>query len=220
MTDEMEEMRALVRAMLTPLRRQPMRLFVHAFTGCKVLEMNRSPELLDALKASFQAAARAINSQGLYSRRVNEAGNKIEPFVREALIAAGFHADVPENRDGRRQTAGYPDLFVRGHDRLACPPFYLECKTFNPANADSGLRSFYLSPPLSKVNHDAAHLLLAFRMAPGAESERKDGMARYEAREWKLLDLFDLKVDVKHEIQASNRDMYGALPPLLEGSVS
>ncbi len=216
---EMRDMEALVAAMLTPLANQPMRLFIRAFTGCAVRPAPRKAKWLAPLRRALDAAGRAINEEGLFSRRANEVGNKIEPFVREALTAQGFRAGIPSRRDGRRQSAGYPDIEVTGLRGREEPCFYLECKTYNPDNAETTLRSFYLSPPLAKVTRDAMHLLVAYRMEACEEHERRDGLNRYRAREWRLLDLHDLRVDVKHEIQASNRALYGTLEPVLTGRI-
>lgn len=217
-SDDLKDMEQLVAAMLSPLRGQPLRLFVRSFTGYEMLPAPRKAAWLRRLGDALTEAGQKINQQGLYSRRANEVGNKIEPFVKEALNDFGFKADVPKTRDGRRQTAGYPDIEVQGLNSRRAPRFYLECKTYNPDNADSSLRSFYLSPPLAKVSMNAVHLLVAYRMEVGQESARQNGLNRYYARDWRLLDLYDLLVDVKHEIQTSNRALY-ANAPILRGTV-
>ncbi len=216
---ELRDMETLVAAMLTPLKGQPLRLFVRAFTGHAMRQAPEGAPWLDALAEALSEAGREINREVLHSGRPNEAGNRIEPFVKKALNRLGFEAGTPQTRGGGRQSSGYPDIEVRGWRGDASVRFYLECKTYNPANADSTLRSFYLSPPLSKITMDAAHLLVAFRMEAGAESERRDGANRYHAREWRLLDLYDLRVDVKHEIHTSNRALYTELAPVRQGRV-
>ena len=216
--DDLREMEALVRAMLMPLRNRPLRLFIRAFTGCAVLPAPEHAPWLDALARALADAGKTINTKGFYSRRVNEVGTKIETFVLEALRKHGFQAEHPPTREGRKQRAGYPDLLVHGVQGSETPCFYLECKTFQPT-ASARLRTFYLSPPLAKITRDAMHLLVAYRIEPGREHERREGMQRYYAREWRLMDLYELRVDVKHEIQASNQALH-ALPILRRGEIA
>ena len=213
---DLRDMEKLVAAMLTPLQNQPLRMFVRAFTGCAVLPAPRGAAWLDRLACSLTEAGREINAKGLYSRRANEVGNKIEDFVKDVLNRNGFLADTPKTRAGKKKNAGYPDIevFVPGEG----VHLYLECKTYNPDNRSSSFRSFYLSPPLDKVTKDAVHLLVAYQMRAGDEHERRDGENRYYAQRWVLLDLYDLTVDVKHEVQTSNKKLY-SLPILREQEV-
>ncbi|RME59671.1 hypothetical protein D6779_03740 [Candidatus Parcubacteria bacterium] len=212
--NDMKAMEQLVAAMLEPLRGQPLRLFVRSFTGYKMLPAPSDATWLDPLKCALTEAGQEINRKGLYSVRPNEVGNKIESFVMNALKNHGFLAGVPKTRNGREQKAGYPDIEVNGLKGQPEPQFYLECKTYNPKTVNSTQRTFYLSPPLAKVTKDAIHLLVAYRMEIGKENERQNGKNRYYAKEWKLIDLYDLVVDVKHEVQASNRELYKHNPIL------
>ncbi len=213
---DLRDMERLVAAMLTPLRDQPLRMFIRAFTGCAVLPAPREAAWLDRLASSLTDAGREINAKGLYSRRANEVGNKIEDFVKDALNRKGFQADTPKTKDGKKKNAGYPDIEVFVPEEGMY--LYLECKTYNPDNKSSSLRSFYLSPPLDKVTKDAVHLLVAYQMNVGDEHERRKRENRYYAQKWMLLDLYGLSVDVKHEIQTSNKELY-SLPILREQEV-
>ena len=63
--------------------------------------------------------------------------------------------------------------------------------------------SFYykLGTKPSKVTEDAHHLLLGFA---------HDGVnGSWSFTSWELLDLTTLKIELKAEFQASNRDLYG-----------
>lgn len=158
----------------------------------------------EALEAAAIAALRAINREGVTAGRVNEVGNAVEPFVIAALRSHGFAAGIPVTRSGRHQAAGYPDVAARRGGNA----FYLEVKTYNPANEDTTQRSFYLSPSDDpKVTEPAFHLLIGFAMEPV-------GDGRYLARSVRLLDLFELPLNLKLEFNASNRDLYGPEPGL------
>jgi hypothetical protein len=69
-------------------------------------------------------------------------------------------------------------------------------------SATSSLRTFYFEPKDNtlKITEDASHLLL------GIEHDGKDGV--WEFLGYQLVDLSSLKVRLKAEFQASNRDLY------------
>jgi hypothetical protein len=162
-------------------------------------------EQLEGFEAALGECLRALNEEGVESRRVNEVGHAVEAFVLEALREAGFEVDRPATRSGRQRAAGYPDLAARrGEDA-----FYLEIKTYHPDTAHSSQRTFYLSPSEDpKVTRPAFHLLVAFAMVPDAEG-------RYRAVSAQLVDLRDLPVSLKLEYNASNRELYAKPASLL-----
>ena len=50
--------------------------------------------------------------QGIFTRRPNEAGNHIEPFVVFALRKVELRADKPRTKSGKIKVAGYPDIEI------------------------------------------------------------------------------------------------------------
>jgi len=58
--------------------------------------------------------------------------------------------------------------------------------------------------PLLKITKDAFHLLLSFELT---REERKGQMA-FVPISWQLYTLENLRVQVKHEFNASNKDFY------------
>ena len=76
-------------------------------------------------------------------------------------------------------------------------------------SAESSLRTFYFEPKDNtlKITEDATHLLL------GIEHDGKDG--KWEFLGYQLVDLSGLKVRLKAEFQASNRELYTE-PSVLE----
>jgi hypothetical protein len=196
------QLETVIRQMLQPLKGVPFNLAIEAMTGCKVLEFEAGKGehqgLLDLLDRAATDAGNEINRVGIASRRVNEVGNKIEPFVRDAINRIhGAKANVPTTRDGKRKAAGYPDIEVVANG-VAC---YLECKTFNPDTSDTTQRSFYFSPSDQfKVTRDALHFLLSYEMYAEA--------GRYKTSRYKLLVIESLSLDVKHEFNSDNKRLY------------
>ena len=108
---------------------------------------------------------------------------------------------IPLTSEGREQRAGYPDLRIEHVDSGTVA--YLDPKLYEEESRRSTLRSFYykLGAKPSKVTEDAHHLLLGFA------HDGVDGSWNFTS--WELLDLTTLKIELKAEFQASNRDLYG-----------
>jgi len=207
-----EQLERVIRQMLQPLKNVPFNLVIKALSGHEVISFDPNDDydarLLEKLRQVAQAAGRRMNQGGVRSRRPNEVGNYIEPYIRAAFNELGIEADIPETQRGRRKAAGYPDIIFYFEGR----PNYLECKTYNARNTKTTQRSFFLSPPAErkdfKVSRDAHHLLLSYetvRIAPQDEQ----GMATYKFSNWKLLALDNLLLDVKYEFNSDNARLYG-----------
>jgi len=177
---------------------------IEGLYGHKVLPFDKNDaknqQLIHALSTVAEQAGRAMTKQGIARPRANEVGNDAEEFVKHALLNIGLTADTPTTQSGKHKGTGYPDLEVR---TLSGETFYLEVKTFSEKNADSSLRSFYLSPSDDpKVVRTAFHLLLAFWMEYDAEKEV------FYCHGWKLLSLENVPCNVKYEFNASNHILY------------
>lgn len=134
-------------------------------------------------------------------RRINEASRFFEDALHESLNAEpDLSCDVPPNRRGEAQRSGYPDL------RIVHEPsgevFYLDPKLVEDGSWNSTLRTFYFEPKdeTLKITDDAVHLLA------GISHDGKDGEWTFTG--FKLIDLSTLKVRLKAEFQASNKDLY------------
>jgi hypothetical protein len=115
---------------------------IHATTGHRVLEFDTNNSAHVELRRKILRAAALTGErarrQGIDSARANEAGNQIEPIVREALKDVGLDARIPKTTAGRAQVAGYPDIEIAG-----AVPCYVELKIYNANTADTTQRSFY-----------------------------------------------------------------------------
>jgi len=200
---ETERLRKVVSQMLKPLRDIPLDIVVESICGHRILQYD-GEEREELIKA-VDLAGQEINRVGVKAKRPNEVGNYLEPFVRDALKQVGFDADVPRTVSGRRKAAGYPDIEAT----LGGKAFYIEVKSYNPENADTTQRSFFLSPSKDfKVTRDAYHLIFAFAM-------EQVGQGVFKTHTCKVLDAKNLLCDVKYEFNSDNRRLYGQAEDLL-----
>lgn len=189
------DLRSRLAAMREGVDDVPLPLIVEVFSGHAVIPW--AGEEREALERVAVAVLTAINETGIRADRVNEAGNKVESFVDEALKMMKFETGRPAGPSGRIHSSGYPDLeAARGGNS-----FYIEVKSYNTTTIRSTQRTFYVSPSTDfKVTRDAFHMLIAIELAAA------DGA--YFAHSVKWVDLSGLKCDLKYELNASNRDLY------------
>ncbi len=192
----------VIKQMLTPLKDIPFNVVIESLTGKKVLPFNGKSDtdndLLSILKKVAITAGIEINKHGIKSKRPNEVGNYVEPFVKEALNKYHLKADTPCGKSGRKKSMGYPDILFFYDNK----PHYLECKTYNLDNVSTTQRSFYFSPSEDfKVIYDAHHFVISFEMY-------LSGRNIYKCRHYKILSLDSLLLDVKYEFNSDNQRVY------------
>lgn len=218
MNDEyVKELEATVRKFMAPLKDIPFPVVIKALSGFSVIPFDSGSKedriLLDKLKKGMQKATESAYATGIITNRPNEAGNHIEPFVRSALTEIGLKATVPITKQGKHKVAGYPDIEIKDdYNRVT----YLECKTYNLKSKESSFRTFYFQPSNEfKITTNARHLLAGFEIKTAVRS----GKTAFVPISWHIYTLEKLRVQVKHEFNASNKQLYltGAL--LAEGSV-
>jgi hypothetical protein len=161
-------------------------------------------KLLDLIANSLDATLAEMNAEnspvkGL--RRINEASAFFEDGLRRRIDEhPEFECGVPHAANGKLQRSGYPDL--RLHHPASGKTFYLDPKLYEESSRTSTLRTFYFTsdPGTVKIAEDAAHWLV------GIHHDGADGNWKFTG--WDLVDLARLKVKLKAEFQASNRDLY------------
>jgi len=196
----------IIKQMLQPLKDIPFNLVIEAMTGKKVISFDFTKpdhqEVLKLLRQSALNAGKEINKAGILRERPNEVGNDIEPYVRNALNSLGLKADIPVGPRGHKKAMGYPDILFW----LNNTPYYLECKTYNIDNIETTQRSFYFSPSYEfKVIYDAPHFILSFEIYVAGEKGNKH---IHKCKNYKILSIESLSLDVKYEFNSDNKRMY------------
>ena len=213
----------IIKQMLSPLKGLPFNLVINSICGHDVIKFDENnhnhKNLLDKIEKAVIICCEEVNKTGIIHSRVNEVGNKIEPYLKNALTKIeGFVADTPVNTSGKKAATGYPDIQL-DYGNNTC---YIECKTYNINNVDSTMRSFYLSPSEDfKITKTGIHFIVSFQMVDkGKITEDKDEKnSKYIVESWKILDAHNLKCDVKYEFNSDNKRMYSENMILREGDV-
>jgi len=202
---------------LEPMKGIPFPVAIKALTGCNVLafdpSFDKNKKLLEQLSKAAQLGGQRAFQEGIFTTRPNEAGNHIEPFVIEALRQVGLEADKPISKGGKKKAAGYPDIQVEGGNGIV---LYLDCKTYNTKTKEQSFRTFYFSPSKDpKITRDALHLLMSFEL----DTAEREGRRAFIPISWQIYTLDKLLIQVKHEFNASNKDLYTKKALLAEGRI-
>lgn len=208
-----QQLEETIKKFMAPLEDIPFPIAIKAISGHEVIAFDKGNAadnaLLEKLSEAATLAGKDAKRVGIKSNRPNEVGNYMEPFIKNALTKIGLKADTPRNKSGKRQSTGYPDIeIVESEDRIT----YLECKTYNLKNVDTAQRAFYFSPSEEgcKITADARHLVLSYQIelkSPGV----------YIPVHWRLYCIESMVVQVKHEFNADNRQIYRKEALLAEG---
>ncbi len=215
-----KELEKTISQFLKPLKNIPFKIAIKAMSGCDVIPFDKNKpddkQLLEDLIAATKIAIKNANERGIFTRRENEVGNHIEPFMIEALNQIGLIADRPETREKKKKAVGYPDIFLKDRNGR---PNYIECKTYNERNYQTTQRSFYFSPaerPTDfKVIYDARHLVVSFKI----ERAEREGKRAFIPVYWKIFSTDNLIGQIKHEFNSTNKQMYTDEALLAEGGI-
>jgi len=215
-----KELENTISQFLIPLKNIPFKIAIKAMSRCSMIPFDKNNQddrqLLKDLIEATKIATKNANKKGIFTRRENEVGNHIEPFMIKALKQIGLEADRPKTREGKKKAVGYPDIFVEDRKKR---PNYIECKTYNERNYQTTQRSFYFSPaerPTNfKVIYDARHLIISFKIER-VERERKRA---FVPTYWKIYSTDNLIGQIKHEFNSTNKQMYRKEALLAEGGI-
>ncbi len=144
------------------------------------------------------------------ANRPNDVSAQVENILQENLIKTGVSAEKPKSKTKQsRSPQGYPDLLLWDGKR----PAYLEVKVSRVENISKGsARNFFYQPTAnSKIAHDARHLLCGFSIVE--KNEKK-----WVLKEWKITDLWFLRVKLKPEYNADNLEIYRREAIIMEGN--
>jgi hypothetical protein len=135
--------------------------------------------------------------------RINESSRFFEDSLLAKLEATeGINCSAPLTRAGKTQRSGYPDLKIQ--DQETGDIYYLDSAFMERGSEASSLRTCYFEPNDStfKITDDASHLIL------GIEHDGNTDNLKFST--YRLVDLSHLKINLKAEFQASNKELYRA----------
>jgi len=211
------QLEQVIRKFLEPLKGIPFPIAIKALTGFRVLTFEISDEknrkLLNQLSKAAQFAGKSAFDVGIFTARPNEAGNHIEPFVIGAMRNVGLTANKPVAKSGKKKAAGYPDIQIADEfGRIT----YLDCKTYNTLTKDQTFRTFYFSPSKDpKITSDAFHIIMSFEL----DTTERKGKRAFIPVSWQIYTLDKLLIQVKHEFNASNKNLYTKEALLAQGKI-
>jgi hypothetical protein len=216
--DYIKQLEQAISRFLEPMKGIPFPIAIRALTGFKVLafdiSLDPNKKLLEQLSKAAELGGKKAFQEGIFTARPNEAGNHIEPFVVESLKYVGLKADKPISKSGKKKAAGYPDIQI---DDQSGRRIYLDCKTYNTLTKDQSFRTFYFSPSEDpKITKDAFHLLMSFEL----DTAERKGKRAFIPISWQIYTLDKLLIQVKHEFNASNRELYTKEALLAQGRIN
>ena len=193
----------------TPRKNIPFHAVIKEICGCEVLAISPTEQedkaLLDSLSLAGVRAKDLVVKAPIWAKRPNEAGNKMEKYVKDAL---GKIEDIKVQNMSRHK--GYPDIKILYKESKIC---YIECKTYSKENSKSSLRSFFFSPSLkSEITKDAYHFVFSYEMKETGRKkvEKKVEKKEYMPVKFTMVDLRELPCDLKYEWNSNNPKLYAA----------
>lgn len=165
-------------------------------TGQKVLEVDgKYLEIVSKIKDFLNFKLKEISAivERNYKGRANELGNFIEDVLIKYLrMIKGFST---------KRTIGYPDIDLDANGEH----IYIECKIYQTKTINSSLRTFYFKVSYkSGVKHTCPHILIGFEV----KSLGGKNKSPFVVNSFKIVDLYELKVNLKPEFNASNPMVY------------
>lgn len=141
--------------------------------------------LVKALNNFVKSNRKATRFTG---NRVNDIGSALEETIRQEILKVKMNAE-------KLKGSGYPDLMIT-HNGLTV---YVEMKSSGTKNKDTVNHRLFYYTSGKKIKTDAVHLLLQIDL-----TEEKDKIWIVDG--WTLRDLIKLKVGLKSEFNANQKD--------------
>lgn len=183
----------------------PISELISELTGFSVIPVEKSAIGEALLARIFKRLLKTIMADlmqnPIFSARPNEVGNKIEPYVKRAIIN-----DPEMTLHEMTESSGYPD--INASLNKTSERIYIECKTYGKGSKSNKFRTFYLSPGkalTSKIISDGMHVYFSFEME---NVGTKGGKGKYLPKSAVFGDLVNLPVSLKNEWNAHNADIY------------
>ena len=198
----LEDYRGLVKRIIEAFRDVPFPIIVEMATDTQVepFDMSRDEDkvLVKELSKLADMVMFTFNTNPINKRRINEVSNFLERQIPLIFNQNRGHFRIIKTIKylGR---VGYPDgKIVDVYDRV----IYLEIKATQRPDVGSP-RDFYFTPleeTKRKITASGKHCLLGFIISGQPGNFRTIG--------WKLVDLSKIRVNLKPEFNADNRELY------------
>lgn len=179
---------------------------IKATSDCDILKVEgASLEAIKKIRESLNDSLTSISNsvKKNYKGRANELSNYLEGVLRNHINdnLNDFRASIPSTGN-KKQSAGYPDLAIQFDKDCFV---YVEVKIYQKKTVDSSLRSFYFTPSENnKISKSCSHILIGFEVESLGEHNRSP----FIIKDFKIMDLYNLKVNLKPEFNANNPDIY------------
>lgn len=166
------------------IRNVPFGYVIKMTTGCEVIPLSDSDKrVINEVYSAAKGVLEEAREEDYGDLRPNEISNRLEDKLRTKL-----QGTIPENK-----VAGYPNIMIERGGKT----YYVEVKLAEEGQLDSSFRTFYYEPvELAKVTRDASHIMVGF-------IHRKKSIIGF-----KLVDLSKIKVNLKSEFNANNKEIY------------
>ncbi|MEM3897272.1 MAG: hypothetical protein QXO04_01480 [Nitrososphaerota archaeon] len=171
---------------MTKIRNVPFSYVIEMTTGCKVLPItDEDSSVIDEIYNKAREIVEESRQEDYGNLRPNEISNRLEDKLRTKLEGV-----IPENK-----VAGYPNILIERKGKS----YYIEVKLAEVEELNSNLRTFYYEPvEFAKVTKDACHIMVGFI------HQKKEIIG------FKLVDLSKIRVNLKSEFNANNKELYKA----------
>lgn len=166
------------------IRGIPFDYVIEMTTGQKVYPVtDNDKEVINEVFKASKEVIEECREEDFGDMRPNEISNRLEDMLRGKL-----DGKIPMNK-----AAGYPNIVIERGGKI----YYIEVKLAEVGELNSNLRTFYYEPvELRKVTKDACHILVGFL------HKRRNIIG------FKIIDLSKVKVNLKNEFNANNRELY------------
>ena len=208
--EEYVELRSTLRRLLEPINYLDFPVVIEMTTDTKFekfTEREEDEELLELIKRSADLLMNRVYVNPIVKDGPNGVSQPIERALKDYLEEEGLDIIPPKG-------SGYPDMIIR--DRWGNIT-YLEVKVSRLENiGEWSARNFnYKVSQKTKVIYDGRHLLLGFAIEEDSNKAR-----HWRTVFWRLVDLFNLKVNLKPEFNASNPAIYASKNIIAKNAIS
>jgi len=176
--------KAFFEKIMQRIRNVPFSYVIKMTTGCEVYQVtDEDSTVIEEIYEKAKEVLEDSKNEDFSSLRPNEISIRLEDMLRVKL-----KGEIPENK-----VAGYPNILIERGGKS----YYIEVKLAEENQLNSSFRTFYYEPvTLAKVKKNACHIVISF-------IHKKRSLTGF-----KIVDASKIKVNLKSEFNASNKELY------------